>query len=463
MNRTNEVYIFSCLSEESLQLGFSIHEYLSKRNRKCIISYSSFESDFMSNPLLVHRAKSIGADISRFDLFSLIERYKRFNQVHVFLLSRNEQANLTQTVNLHSMLISNSNFHIYCKASSIESECIIDNINITNHARGITSIYQRIYPERTEIYHWFDTHSIFEYSQKILDEKWINCVCIGYGKYGSEFLKAFLWCGQMDNFFLRADIFDTSPAIMEQFAYECPGIIERGNEPRMGEDYYDLHFHHVPQYNSVHLIEELNSITNAAIIIVDVGSEIENVSLALRLRSYYSGRNIDAGEYPDHTVNSLQVPHILAVVHTDSSASLIDNNSLKNFKNQHYQIECIGKLSSEYSTLHLVYDPLLYGALQSHLQYGKESDFWNNEYFRRSSMASSIHKKYREQLLDDQTVSAMVEHRRWCAYMRSTEGYCYGITRDDLAKRHPSLTAYDNLSKVEQAKDFAMNNVEFTL
>ena len=97
-------------------------------------------------------------------------------------------------------------------------------------------------------------------------------------------------------------------------------------------------------------------------------------------------------------------------------------------------------------------------ALAAHLQWGDIESFNNYEYCRRSSMASAIHKKYRDELLDEnEELAAMAEHTRWNAYMRAVEGYSFGYIRDDLALRHSSLIKYSSLAPTEQAKDHRMN------
>ena len=47
---------------------------------------------------------------------------------------------------------------------------------------------------------------------------------------------------------------------------------------------------------------------------------------------------------------------------------------------------------------------------------------------------------------------AMVEHDRWAAH-RYLNGWQYGEKRDDIHKRHPSLSAWETLSEGEKQKD----------
>ena len=464
MKVNKDVFLLSCLTEETVQLGKSIQEYFRKNNEDCKVICSVTDEDATSGMSLIKQCKDSSIDITDSDIAALTQKHLNAEQLFILLLSKDEKENVSCAIHLNNLVGTLENIHVICKATTAETECVIDNINIANYSKcEKPAKLLRVHPERTEIYQWLFEHSLFDYSQTILDENWISCLCVGYGKYSSEFIKAFLWCGQMDGYYIRADIIDTDPETEDRFAYECPGIIERKNEPRMGEDYYDLQIHHLTSFQSLKMLNQLDKLQKTSLVIIDTGEDSRNIEIALRIRSYLSGKTVDRGELPDHSQSSVQKPRILAVVRDDESGRLIDGNSLVNYRGQYYQIECVGSVTKMYSARNIIFNPLVDIALRTHLEYGKESDFWKFEYFRRSSMASCIHKKYRDELLHDETASAMVEHRRWCAYMRSTEGYRYGITRDDLAKRHPSLTAYDNLTKVEQAKDYAMNKVKLVV
>lgn len=47
---------------------------------------------------------------------------------------------------------------------------------------------------------------------------------------------------------------------------------------------------------------------------------------------------------------------------------------------------------------------------------------------------------------------AALNHDVWAA-RRIAEGWCYGPVRDDAARRHPDLVAYEHLSETEKAYD----------
>ena len=110
-------------------------------------------------------------------------------------------------------------------------------------------------------------------------------------------------------------------------------------------------------------------------------------------------------------------------------------------------------------------------ALKRHMSYGGPvSDFWSYEYNYRSSTASAIHQKLRiqcgipgadkpvgERTVEERDALALLEHKRWNAYMRS-EGYRFSgsmdpATRNDLGKVHNFLVPFEALPEREKRKD----------
>lgn len=460
---SKHIFVFSCINTETITLAKSIKEEHSYQGCSLIFAIGDRNktvSQSKHRDLTQGHYRVIYADVYGY----LATSYSSRNNYTIILLSDSEQQNLTDALRLSETFGTKPNIKIICQSTSTAAECLIDNCNIANYkACDKPAQILRVHPERMEVYDHLYKQSLFDDACVVNDEKWINVVIIGFDRYCQEMLRGCLWCAQMDGYYLRVDLINTSPTIADAFLGMCPGIAERGSQPRMGEDYYDIHFHNTTGYGTQSFWQTLSALPSISRVIIGTGSDEQNMALAIQLRAFFSGQAIDHGKFSDHSSMTQQRPRIIATVRDDVQASMINNNGLSNFREQYYQIETIGNNSSVYSSSHILANELLEMAKLAHLQYGNEQDFWKYEYFRRSSMASAIHQKYREHLISDYTVAAIVEHRRWSAYMRSTEGYQYGVARDDLAKRHPSLTAYDNLSKVEQAKDFAMNQVQFSL
>lgn len=138
---------------------------------------------------------------------------------------------------------------------------------------------------------------------------------------------------------------------------------------------------------------------------------------------------------------------------------------MKNFKGQEFNIDFIGDIDYSYSEEVILNSDVEKKALERHMKWGKESDFWRYAYNYKSSVASAIHRKMKilcgipgieknpeERTEEERWAIRKLEHCRWNAYMRS-QGYCYAEKRNDLAKTHHCLVPFDELSEAEQKKD----------
>lgn len=421
------------------------------------IRFTNIPADSTKIEYLADKAREDGFMLESSDLHSVI-RSSGSSAPKIIILIDDEDSNIQNAIRLSEQYGGNDLVQVYCFVSSPESECLIDNLNISNYQKHLHPMkLRRVFPIRREIYRLLESRPPFETAKIIRGERWINIVIAGLNEYGMEMLRAVLWFCQMDGFFLRIDVFDKEKDIEKRFAALCPGIMERGFLPRMGEDYYDICFHPGIDHDSSLLTDGLQQLPETSMVFIDTGSDRENTALAIRLRSFYAGLAMEKGIYASHAKDVVQSPVIQAVVQDDGRAALIDEKGLKNFKGQYYQIECVGKNKDVYSIKNLLEDPAEEAALILHSQSLDPDTFEMYEYFRRSSMASAIHQRFRKQYITDEDAMAVAEHKRWCAYMRSTEGYCYGTARDDLARRHPSLTSYANLSLIEKEKDFRLN------
>ena len=161
-------------------------------------------------------------------------------------------------------------------------------------------------------------------------------------------------------------------------------------------------------------------------------------------------------------------PVIQAIVYDSQRKKALEG--IQNYRGQAYDIQFIGDMEASYTEAVIMGSELEAQALQRHLKWGKEEEFWTYEYNYRSSVASAIHMKARihcgiagadkkedELTGREQEIIENLEHRRWNAYMRS-EGYVFSgstdkSSRNDLAKMHHDLVDFSSLTEEEKRKD----------
>ncbi len=434
------------------------------REQDAEIVFSNIPSNAGQANLLVNRAGQLTGQLFEADLHNVLEtsldpdRAASGTRFVILLMDSSAQRNMGDALLLSGRFSGNSAVSVYVFTSAPESEALIDNLNIRNYSRHLHPMkLRRADLLQTEIGRDLAAHSPFDLAVTIHSEKWINVVLLGLHRYSMALLRTLLWFCQMDGYYLRADVFDEDAAVKDRFDALCPGVAERGSRPRMGEDYYDLHFHGGICLSGNRLFDLLKELPDCSWAVADLGSDDADIALAMKLRAFYTALAIEDGRFVSHLADARQKPRIQAVVSDDARAALIDPGSFKNFRGQYYQIEPAGQNRCVYSIDRLLDDPLEKQALAMHSRLQEPETFEMYEYFRRSSMASALHLPYRQALVASEAVRSVTEHRRWCAYMRSAEGYRYGTARDDLAKLHPSLSPYADLSRAEQEKDRRMN------
>ena len=124
-----------------------------------------------------------------------------------------------------------------------------------------------------------------------------------------------------------------------------------------------------------------------------------------------------------------------------------------------------GDIKTSYSKDVILRSEVEVKAKERHLLWDAEHLFWDYEYNYRSSLASAIHHKMKIELgipyadvppekrpYEERELLRKLEHCRWSAYVRS-EGYTFGEVRNDLAKKHPCLIPYEQLSDKDKEKD----------
>lgn len=297
---------------------------------------------------------------------------------------------------------------------------------------------------------------IFENAYFSNDRKEIHAIVVGLGKYGTEMLKALTWYAQMDGYSIDIHAFDKDELAEETFAALCPELMsEKYNGVSIpGESEYTIHIHSGVDVRTKTFADHMAALSKTTFVFVCLGEDADNINQSANIRMLCARAGCS--------------PIIKTVVYSTDEKNAL--SGITNYRGQAYGIEAIGDLESTYSEELLIGSELERLALERHLKWGQEEEFWQYEYNYRSSMASAIHMKARiscgipgadkketELTIEERDTIEALEHRRWNTYMRS-EGYVYSgssekSSRNDLAKMHHDLVDFESLTEEEKRKD----------
>jgi hypothetical protein len=280
--------------------------------------------------------------------------------------------------------------------------------------------------------------------------KEISAVVVGTGRHGTEMVKSLAWYCQMDGYKIEINAFDKDDLAEEKFNALAPELMSSDYNGVMieGEAQYKITVHSGVDVETAKFANAIRNLKNVTYVLVSLGNDDINISTAVTLRMLFERMGIH--------------PVIQAIVYNTQQKKAL--TGIKNYRGQPYDIDFIGDLESYYTEDVILDSTLEAEALQRHLKWGKEEEFWTYEYNYRSSVASAIHmrarilcnipgaaKKEDELTQEERTSIEALEHRRWNAYMRA-EGYVFSGSKDkssrnDLAKMHHDLVDYASLTE----------------
>ena len=499
-----DAYIFSQLNERSITLAHSLKQ---NDKRRLIIFTDVFEENKESTYELIERAKNIGALCFKSDITITNFRFhSRKSKLYFFIVGSDDEENINQAIALSSPEGStnlnvlgqkmngydypSADNRIYIFAKSTSCEPLINAIDTKymkirriNDMQSL--IYRLLYERGNEL---FD--SAIETGRTVTNpvtgeqenEKLISAVIIGLGIHGTEMLKALPWFGQMYPYRMEINAFDKSPHAAMRFRSECPELYDfdpnnaadsslvkdhphNGDFETKGEAHYKITIHSNVDVNLDRFDARIQTLKNATYVLVALGDDNHNIKTAIKIRSLL--KRVGAN------------PIIHAIVYNQSKNSLLGR--MHNFSNQTYDIIPIGSLDVAYSEDSILPSELEKKALERHLSWidtrnkspeqvveereREEKSFWAYDYNYRSSIASVIHRKYKDYCKipgsgkhkSERSEAELwfyreLEHQRWNAYVRS-DGYVYAPQRDKLAKTHHLLVPFGDLPYSEQIKD----------
>ncbi|MBR5867884.1 MAG: hypothetical protein IKZ21_00445 [Clostridia bacterium] len=452
-----ETYVFSELNNRSLVLAKDIR----KNHPKAAIVFTDvFEENEESSFELVEAAEKMGAIAFKKDILAVrFGTHSRKKAIFFFAMGKNENENLNQAVKLIEEYRERANTHLYVFSTKVESELLL-----TAADKGKIKV-RRINPVQSLVSRtlYEEGKVLFESAGRTADGgKKISAVVVGMGSHGTEMLKALAWFGQMDGYKLEIHAFDKDPLAEDKFKAIAPELMDpKYNGVEIpGEAQYKITVHSGVDTATYSFAEAIGKIADATYAFVALGDDDGNIRTAVNLRMYFERMQIH--------------PVIQAVVdHAEQKRALV---GIHNFRGQPYDLSFIGDEESSYTEKVILDSELEAEALERHLRWGKEEEFWNYEYNYRSSVASAIHLRARiacgipgadkpesQMSPKEQDGIEILEHRRWNAYMRA-EGYIYSgskekTSRNDLAKMHHDLVDFASLTEEEKRKDRMLGSV----
>lgn len=462
-------FVFSELNEKSLTLAKDIKE----THKSAIVIFTDiFEPDNEESFDLLESAKELGALCFKKDMLSLNLKFHSEHSplyffaiaephsvrgVHRNLLSHTtaEEENLRQArqIMTDKFYSKRPNTYLFVFSASTLGEMLFDSLPasavIARRVNRYASFIRRtLYKEGKEML--FDT---------ALDtggeEKEINAVILGSGKYGGEMIKTLPWFCQMDGYRLNIDVFDGSPDAEEHFVFKYPGLMGEcnGNFDSYEMPRYKITFHSGIDVSSISFARELEAIKNPTYILVALGSDELNVKTAVEIRRILrrAGCPFD--------------PRIDAIVYNKENKDILDNATKRGIP---YKINCIGNLRETFSFTTVTKDDIR-DNIEAIYQEFQISPSQPDDYTLNSTEVSFIHSELCKKLgkhissnadllsEEDSINVEMFEHRRWVAYMFS-EGYIYGEHKDPVAKTNRTLLPYSELPNTLAPKERVPKN-----
>ena len=443
----SDVYVFSELNEQSLALATSLKE---NDNRRVVVFMEVFKKNEEVRYELTERARELGVITFKRDITDInFSIHSKRKPITFFTMSENDVENVNQAIRLIKKYKDRENTAVYVFATKTESELMLSSVETgqikvrrINKIRSLTS--RHLYEEGIKIFENAVTRND--------NEKMISAVVLGMGEHGFEMARTLPWFCQMDGYRAYINLFDKRSDAKSRFSAECPELMDENHNKKFeskGEARYSIDIHDEIDVETNEFWEVLKTLPQVTYVYVALGNDEMNIRTAVKLRSWFKREGIH--------------PQIDALVQDTEKKKALQG--VTNYSNQEYHINFIGDIESTCSEKVILHSDVEEVALSRHLKWGEEEAFWKYEYNYRSSVASAIHRKMKslcgipgadklpnEREEEERQGLRILEHRRWNAYMRS-EGYVYAEKKDSLAKTHPCLVEFEELSLKEQQKD----------
>ena len=464
-----DFYVFSELNQKNLALATSVRE----TNGRAVIVFTHVDTDADGfDDSLADDANKLGAICFKKDLLSVQIPERKRQKVFFVIQGDDTNANIATAIALTEKRknpYSNETLYFFddtATGAALFSRPATGGLVVRHINAKRALIYKFLYSDGKVL---FDT----AVSEKGSSEKLISALIVGLGQYGAEMLKTLTWACQMYGYRLKINGFDYSDETISRFKATCPGLFDPAinGQNIVGDAQYDIRLYGgIDAQGEAYETAVCDHAKDATFVFISLGTDEANVAVAYRTREIFErihasgdGRRV-SGE-----------PFIQTVIYDPATNQRI--GQAKNRKGLAYDIHCIGSLDSFYSFSTFFDTELEKEALLIHRAYGDtDENFYYDDYNYNSSFSSAMHRILRrkcgmpatdrealsrmtpEEQAVEKRALALLEHRRWSAYVRG-DGYRIGGSQDErkndtLARLHYCLIPFDELPPEEQEKDY---------
>jgi len=176
--------------------------------------------------------------------------------------------------------------------------------------------------------------------------------------------------------------------IRNKIQAECLEIINLNNNSELGKARYNLNFFSGIDTQTNSFNEIISKLSATSIVYVSLGNDEPNIETAINIRILFER----IGLYPT----------IRVIVYSDIKLE----RNLISYRGDSYDIEIIGNIENRFSYDTIITEELERIAFECHLRWSntpseKEAaikPFNEYEYYRNSSISTTIHKKYRHMI-----------------------------------------------------------------
>ena len=487
-----EAYIFSELNDKSLSMAKSIKD--DPNRKRCVIVFADIiDKNEESHLDLVDGAKVLDAILFRKDVeavkWDILPRLfsKRLN---FYLISEDESEKIRQAKHIVECY-NTRRCALYVFSDSEVSKNLLNSYNEHKDIYPIHLNLMRIDAVRLLTYSYLADNGVklFKNATDTGGLKVINATIVGFGKYGSEMLKALVWFCQMPGYKINLKVIDRDERCRSRFEAMLPGIKVGESHDDDNDVRYQVEFI-TATFGESGFIDAVSSLPEKNYFFISLGNDETNMlaSTAIRCAREQAGKTDNP-----HTGDDGDI--VTTVIYSSDVKELVRP-----------EVNVIGDLNTFYSYETITGNCLVKNGYEEHLLWsskcnnvsgpGDEDEITRNEYQLsaynfNSSIAKALHRRLHEQMIDfydgelhevlkgtrnfadakdylsdivkhsdssdslaKTKLASKIEHVRWNAYMRS-EGFVYNKKRETKFMMHDKLVPVndDELTHNDRLKD----------